>query len=55
MSKYVEKQRTISVNMTIQLYGNEDQMRRSMRKLRSELSLQHYAVASFSWSESDDD
>jgi hypothetical protein len=54
VSKYVEKPRTIQVTMTIELYGNEDQMRRSMRKLESEIELQHYNVSAFGWQEVDE-
>lgn len=53
MSKYVEKKRIIRVEMNVELYGNEDQMRRSMRKLEDEIELQRYNVLSFGWHEVD--
>lgn len=53
MNKYAEKQRTIKVELTVELYGNEEQMRKSMRKLESEIELQRYDVTSFGWQEVD--
>lgn len=49
MSKYEERSRTIKVEMTIELYGSEAQMRKSMRKLESEIELQRYNLTSFGW------
>lgn len=49
--KYVERRRTIKVEMTVELYGNEDQMRKSMRKMEAELELQHFNISSFGWEE----
>lgn len=51
MSKYVDKARTVKVEMTVELYGNEDQMRKSMRKMEAELELQHFNISSFGWEE----